>query len=177
MTATAPVTSFRPTDCITTLRKVWQTVQTTKRVNDVYQNTQVLLREHIFKQQFLNAVTKEVHDVCKEAETNFINSEPFPIETYREARETYDLLSECLETLTILSNVEINWVKLPRDFHPLVRAVRQLFLTLTKCHAHLSARFAEMDKMHANINPSKYLSRETSAERWASRPTVYTYQV
>lgn len=177
MTAAVPVAFSQPMVCATTSRKVWQVVQTTKSVNDVYQNTQVLLRQYIFQQQFLKNVTTQVLDASKEAEISLLNNRAFTTETYREAREAHELLGKCLEVLKILSTADINWFKLPQDFHPLVHAVRQLFLTLTKCHAHLAARFAEMDKMPANVNPSKYLSRETSAERWASRPSVYTYQV
>jgi urease gamma subunit len=177
MTAALPISLLLPIDCAVTSHKVWEVVEATKRVNDVYQNTQVILRQYIFQQQFLNSVTQQIVEVQAEAEASFLNSTPFTTETYREAREAHELLGKSLEMLQTLSAIDINLEKLPQDYHPLVKAVRQLFQTLTQCHAHLSTRFDEMDAMQPNVTQSKYLRRVTGAERWNSRPSVYEYQV
>jgi hypothetical protein len=177
MTAALPVSLLLPIDCAVTSHKVWEVVEATKRVNDVYQNTQVVLRQHIFQQQFLASVTQQIVDVEAEAEASFLNETAFTTETYRAAREAHGLLGKSLELLKTLNAVGVNLGKLPQGYHPLVKALRQLFQTLTDCHAHLSARFDEMDKVQKGVTPSKYLQRVTGAERWRSRPSVYEYQV
>jgi hypothetical protein len=177
MTAALPVSLLLPLDCAVTSHKVWEVVEATKRVNDVYQNTQAVLRQHIFQQQFLASVTQQIVDVQAEAEASFLNDTAFTTETYRAAREAHELLGKSLELLKTLSTMAINLEKLPTDYHPLVEAVRQLFQTLTECHAHLTARFDEMDKIPEGVTQSRYLQRVTGAERWRSRPSVYEYQV
>jgi hypothetical protein len=177
MTAALPISLLLPMDCAVTSHKVREVVEATKRVNDVYQNTQAVLRQNIFQQQFLNSVTLQIVEVQAEAEASFLNSLPFTTETYRDAREAHELLGKSLEMLQTLSAIDVNLEKLPKDYHGLVKAIRQLFQTLTQCHAHLSARFDVMDTSKPNVTQSKYLRRETGAERWNSRPSVYEYQV
>jgi hypothetical protein len=177
MSTALPVTLLLTKDLATTSRKVWQVVEATKRVNDVYESTEVLLRATIFQQPFLKGITQQIVEVSKEVTNTFLNHAPFTTETYREAREAHELLGNCLEILTKLREMTTDWERFPKDYHPLLQAVRQMFQTLTECHAHLSNRFDEMDAVQSDVTQSKYLRRVKGSERWNSRPSVYEYQV
>lgn len=176
MTASAHV-ALLPLMYVPTSRKILSVVQTTKSVGEVYLFSQELRIKDIFKQPFLDEITEKILSISQETEESFIKEESFTPETYRDAREAHELLSQSIELLHFLNNAELNLNKFSLEIHPLVKAVKQLFLVLTKSFEHLSNRFEKMDTPAEALEPSKYFRQVTSAERWALRPSVHQYVV
>lgn len=162
---------------VPTSRKVLSVVQTTKSVGEVYLFSQELHIKEIFRQPFLDEITEKILNLSQETEGYFLHEEPFTPETYRDAREAHELLGQSIEQLHFLNNAELNLNKFPVEVHPLVKAVRQLFLVLTKSYEHLSNRFEKMDMLSEELEQSKYLRQVTGAERWALRPSVHQYVI
>jgi hypothetical protein len=176
MTALAHV-ALPPLMYVPTSRKVLSVVQTTKSVGEVYLHSQELVIKDIFKQPFLDEIKKNILNLSKETEKNFLHDEAFTTESYRDAREAHELLGQSIKLLNFLNNTDVNWEKLPLEIHPLVNAVRQLLGVLTKSYEHLSNRFEKMDTPSDDTVQSKYLRQVTGNERWALRPSVHQYVV
>lgn len=187
MAATAFSPASVPQMYLNTSHRVNNVVRTTESVNNFYaqskplqfgQQTKVVsLNVRIFDVTFINNLTQEIKDVSKTAQETFLNNEPFTPKTYRDAREAHAGLSKNIETLILLSDTNPDLSMIPNEAHDLVRAMKELFVILNKCHKHLSNRFDELDKRGADAPPSKYLRRVTGKERWNLRPSVYEYQV
>lgn len=170
-----------------TSQKVQDVVQKTKQVENFYAQTAIAEQEthavvyissmRVFDVDYIHKLTQEVKEASTKSQLIFLNDDLFTPKTYRDARDAHEGLNKSLTILNILSEAKYDLSRTPLEIHNLVKAIRELFIVLKRCHKHLSARFDALDKPNPVVKPSKYLRRVTGKQRWDLRPNTYEYQI